>query len=330
MRFNEPDEVTFLDATVIIALSGAESLIKASDLPAAKLLLEVATRDLKITPFVTSGLPDADIELRKLRFQQFRALALASGKIGRILEQHDDVAAIASYRQAISLWSSAWKELDHITTEWEIQRNELVDDDYDRDFSWYYAQQIAEAHARLKQWQDVISAVGLSAKLSGGMDYHLHDLLSEAYEGLGDYERFIASCEAVRKHWYDERDSDRELFQICYMASSSEGYKMYDDALRAYDLFFDYYWRYEYAAGRIEFNKGCLQILKKDIGAAYVAFHSARRYFLANSVSPDDLVRCDQAIALLQKAIENGAEEVPEVPDFSIGDICSFYLPWLK
>jgi tetratricopeptide (TPR) repeat protein len=330
MRFNESDEVTFLDGAVVTAFSEAESLIKASDLPAAKLLLEVATRDLKITPFVTTGLPDADIELRKLRFQQFTVLALASGKTGRILERHDDVAAIASYMQAISLWSSAWKELDCITTEWEIQRSEIVDDGYDRDFSWYYAQQIAESHARMQQWQDVISAVGLSAKLSGEMDYQLHDLLSEAYDGLGDYRKFMDSCEAVREHWCNVNDSDRELFQICYMASSSEGYKMYDDALRAYDLFFDYYWRYEYAAGRIEFNKGCLHVLKKDIGAAYVAFHSARRFFLANSVSPDDLVRCDQAIALLQKAIETGVEDLPEVSDFSIGEICSFYLPWLK
>jgi hypothetical protein len=103
MRFNESDEIIFLDGAVVVALSGAESLIKASDLPAAKLLLEVATRDLRITPFVTSGLPDTDIELRKLRFQQFSIFALASGKTGRILEEHDDVAAIASYRQAISL-----------------------------------------------------------------------------------------------------------------------------------------------------------------------------------------------------------------------------------
>lgn len=327
MRFNESDEMIFLDGAVVVALSGAESLIKASDLPAAKLLLEVATRDLKITPFVVSGLPDTDIELRKLRFQQFSILALASGKTGRILEEHDDVAAIESYTQAISLWSSAWKELDLITTEWEIQRSVLVDDDYDRDFSWYYAQQIAEAHVRMQQWQDVLTAVGLSAKLSGEIDYHLHDLLSEAYDGLGDYQRFIGECEAVRQHWYKVHDSDRELFQICYMASSSERYKKYDDAIGAYDLFFDYYWRYEYASGRIEFNKACLQVLKKDIGAAYVAFHSARRYFLAKSICPDDLIRCDQAIAILQSAIETGAEDIPEIADFSIGDICSLYLP---
>ena len=105
---------------------------------------------------------------------------------------------------------------------------------------------------------------------------------------------------------------------------------MYDDAISSYGLFFDYYWRYEYAAGRIEFNKACLQVLKKDIGAAYVAFHSAKRYFVGNSISPDDLIRCDKAIAMLQSAIEAGTEEIPEIEGFSIGDICSYYLPWLK
>ena len=261
MRFNELDETTFLDGAVVAAMSGAESLIKTSNLPAAKILLEVATRDLTITPFVTSGLPDTDIELRKLRFRQFSIFALALGKTGRILERHDDAAAIASYRQAISHWSSAWNELDLITAEWHVPRGRLVEEGYDNDFSWYYAHQIAEAYERMGQWNDVIDAVHLSGSLSGGLDHHLHDLLSQAYDGLGDYRKFIDSCEVVRRHWYDENDSDQELFQICYMASSSQGYKMYDDAISSYGLFFDYYWRYEYAAGRIEFNKACLQVL---------------------------------------------------------------------
>lgn len=239
------------------------------------------------------------------------------------MEEVDDRAAISFFEQSISSWDIAWRDADKFCTEWDLSVDEICDEDSDCDYTFSYALRIAQAYERLSEWNQVITSVERSIRLSGPISYQEHDLLSTAYEELGDYDKCMKHLWEMREHWYDQDDANRELRQICVIAAVAERHEKFHDAIAAYDLFQEYYWRFERIAGRIEFNKAYLWLRSGDLGEAYVALHAARRFFVSDkSLSKDDLVRCDHAIASVQLAISSGSEVMPDIEPFESDDIC--------
>lgn len=305
------------------ALDGAGLLIKAGELSQAKLLIESAISGANVKSVRISGSPDHDIASCIERFNQTRLRALIFGKAGSLMEEVDDRAAITFFDQSISSWDMAWRDADKFCTEWDLSVDEICDEDSDCDYTFSYALRIAQAYERLSEWNHVVTSVERSVRLSGPISYQEHDLLSTAYEELGDYDSCMKHLAKMRKHWYDEDDADRELEQICVIAAVAERNGRFHDAIDAYDLFSEYYWRFENVAGRIEFNKACLWLRRRDLGEAFVVLHNARRFFVSEKChSNDDLVRCDQAISCVQSAISLGSEVLPDIEPFNFEDIC--------
>jgi tetratricopeptide (TPR) repeat protein len=239
------------------------------------------------------------------------------------MEEVDDRAAITYLTQSMSAWEMAWREADKFCTEWDLSMDEITDGDPDCDYTFSYALRVAQAYERLSEWNQVVTSVERSIRLSGPISYQEHDLLSTAYEELGDYDSCMKHLAKMRKHWYDEDDADRELEQICVIAAVAERNGRFHDAIDAYDLFSEYYWRFENVAGRIEFNKACLWLRRRDLGEAFVVLHNARRFFVSEKChSNDDLVRCDQAISCVQSAISLGSEVLPDIEPFNFEEIC--------
>jgi tetratricopeptide (TPR) repeat protein len=305
------------------ALDGAGLLIKAGELSQAKLLIESAISGANVKPIRISGLPDHDIALCIERFNQTRLRALIFGKAGSLMEDVDDRAAISFFDQSISSWDMAWRDADKFCTEWDLSVDEICDEDSDCDYTFSYALRIAQAYERLSEWNQVVTSVERSIRLSGPISYQEHDLLSTAYEELGDYDSCMKHLAKMRKHWYDEDDADRELEQICVIAAVAERNGRFHDAIDAYDLFSEYYWRFEHVAGRIEFNKACLWLRRRDLGEAFVVLHNARRFFVSEKCHSEvDLVRCDLAIYGVQSAISSGSEVMPDIEPFDSNEIC--------
>jgi hypothetical protein len=305
------------------ALDGAGLLIKAGELSQAKLLIESAISGANVKSVRISGSPDHDIASCIERFNQTRLRALIFGKAGSLMEEVDDRAAITFFDQSISSWDMAWRDADKFCTEWDLSVDEICDEDSDCDYTFSYALRIAQAYERLSEWNHVVTSVERSVRLSGPISYQEHDLLSTAYEELGDYDSCMKHLAKMRKHWYDEDDADRELEQICVIAAVAERNGRFHDAIDAYDLFSEYYWRFENVAGRIEFNKACLWLRRRDLGEAFVVLHNARRFFVSEKChSNDDLVRCDQAISCVQSAISLGSEVLPDIEPFNFEEIC--------
>ena len=276
------------------ALDGAALLIKAGEISQAVLLIDSAISGAGVKPLKVSGSPDQDIALCIERFNQTRLLALILGKAASLLEEVDDRAAIAYFNQSISTWDLAWSDADKFCTEWDLSVEEVCDLDSDCDYTFSYALRIAQAYERLSEWKKVIESVDRSVRLSGLMSYQEHDLLSSAYQWLGDYDNCMKHLTKMREYWYDEDDANRELEQICVIAAVAERHDKFHDAIAAYDLFQEYYWRFERVAGRVEFNKAYLWLRAGDLGEAYVTLHAARRFFVSDkSLSKDDLLRCD-------------------------------------
>lgn len=289
----------------------------------AKSLIAEAIEGARVKPLISSSVPSADVALRSQSFNELTNLALVFGKAGSLLEEHDDRLAIDYFNHSMVTWNQAWNELDELTSRWDLTLEEVVqDDDFDCDYSLSYAFRIAECFKRLGEWQQVISAVDRSIELSGE-DYHHYELLSDAYDELGDYDSCIVACEKVRIHWYEKDDTEKELAQICRMAVISECHDKPQEAIRQYDKFADYYYRCEHVAGRIEFNKACLLIQCGDLGRAYVALHSSLRFFARDKkLNQQDLIRCEDAIASLQAVIASGADSAPSIEPFTIVEIC--------
>lgn len=305
------------------ALDGAGLLIKAGELSQAKLLIESAISGANVKSVRISGSPDHDIASCIERFNQTRLRALIFGKAGSLMEEVDDRAAITFFDQSISSWDMAWRDADKFCTEWDLSVDEICDEDSDCDYTFSYALRIAQAYERLSEWNHVVTSVERSVRLSGPISYQEHDLLSTAYEELGDYDSCMKHLAKMRKHWYDEDDADRELEQICVIAAVAERNGRFHDAIDAYDLFSEYYWRFENVAGRIEFNKACLWLRRRDLGEAFVVLHNARRFFVSEKChSNDDLFRCDQAISCVQSAISLGSEVLPDIEPFNFEEIC--------
>ncbi len=305
------------------ALDGAALLIKAGEISQAVLLVDSAISGAGVKPLKVSGSPDQDIAHCVEHFNQTRLLALVLGKAGSLLEEVDDRAAIEYFNQSISTWDMAWSDADDFCTEWDLSVEEVCDLDSDCDYTFSYAVRIAQAYGRLSEWNQVVASVERSVRLSGSMSYREHDLLSTAYEELGDYDKCMKHLSEMREHWYDQDDANRELRQICVIAAVAERHEKFHDAIAAYDLFQEYYWRFERVAGRIEFNKAYLWLRSGDLGEAYVTLHAARRFFVSDkSLSKDDLVRCDDAIASLQLAISSGSEVMPDIEPFESDEIC--------
>ncbi len=305
------------------ALDGANLLIKARELAQAKLLIDSTIVGANVGPLRVSGSPDDDIASCVEHFKQTRLLALICGKAGSLMEEVDDRAAITYLTQSMSAWEMAWREADKFCTEWDLSMDEITAGDPDCDYSFSYALRIAQAYERLSEWNQVVTSVERSIRLSGPISYQEHDLLSTAYEELGDYDRCMHHLEKMRKHWYDEDDADRELERIYMIAIVAERHGKFHDAIEGYDLFSEYYWRFEHVAGRIEFNKAYLWLKSGNLGEAFVVLHNARRFFVSEKChSNDDLVRCDQAISSVQSAISLGSEVTPDIEPFDFKEIC--------
>jgi tetratricopeptide (TPR) repeat protein len=302
------------------AFSEIEALVQQGLLAEAKSGLEEIFREATVSTFSSSFIPDADVNLRKRRFGELRYLAMALGKAASLLEYHDDRQAISYFSESLKVWSCAWGELGVIISEWGLSFQELVDEDFDSDYSYSYAFRIAECYERLEEWREVISAVARYSWLSGPIGIIEHALLADAYDNLGDYDKCIESNEFIRRHWYDEDNADEELRVLCNMALVAKAHGRFKDAIHFYDRFSEYYWRFESVAGRIEFNKACLWLASNDLGEAYVVFHSARRYMLGRYAP--DLVRCENAISSLQSAISDGDGAPPVIELFDLNDIC--------
>ena len=308
------------------ALDGAGLLIKAGELSQAKLLIESAISGANVIPLRISGSPEHDIALCIERFNQTRLRALIFGKAGSLMEEVDDRAAISFFEQSISSWDMAWRDADKFCTEWDLSVDEICDEDSDCDYTFSYALRIAQAYERLSEWNQVVTSVERSIRLSGPISYQEHDLLSTAYEELGDYDSCMKHLAKMREYWYEEDDADRELERICIIAIVAERHGKFHDALDAYDLFSEYYWRFEHVAGRIEFNKAYLWLKSGNLGQAFVVLHNARRFFVSDKCrSHDDLVRCDRAIAVVQSAISSGSEVMPDIEPFEPKEICPSY-----
>ncbi len=305
------------------ALDGANLLIKARELAQAKLLIDSTIAGANVRPLRVSGSPDDDIALCVEHFKQTRLLALICGKAGSLMEEVDDRAAITYLTQSMSAWEMAWREADKFCTEWDLSMDEITAGDPDCDYTFSYALRVAQAYERLSEWNQVVTSVERSIRLSGPISYQEHDLLSTAYEELGDYDRCMHHLEKMRKHWYDEDDADRELERIYMIAIVAERHGKFHDAIEGYDLFSEYYWRFEHVAGRIEFNKAYLWLKSGNLGEAFVVLHNARRFFVSEKChSNDDLVRCDQAISSVQSAISLGSEVTPDIEPFDFKEIC--------
>lgn len=305
------------------AFDGASLLIKAGELEQAKLLIESAITGASLTPLRISGSPDHDIALCILRFKESRLRALMFGKAGSLMEDVDDRSAITYLTQSMSAWEIAWSDADKFCTEWDLSMDELTDGDPDCDYTFSYALRVAQAYERLSEWNQVVASVERSVKLSGWIGYQEHDLLSTAYEELGDYDNCMKHLREMREYWYDEDDAGRELERICIIAIVAERYGKFHDAIEAYDLFSEYYWRFERVAGRIEFNKAYLWLKSGNLGEAFVVLHNARRFFISEKChSDDDLVRCDQAISCVQSSISLGSEVMPDIEPFDFEEIC--------
>lgn len=316
-------EYALITGPASAALDGAGLLIKAGELAQAKLLIESAISGADVQPLVVSGSPERDFSLCIERFKECRTRALVFGKAGSLMEEVDDRAAISFFEQSISCWDIAWKAADKFCTEWDLSIDEIIDRDPDCDYTFSYALRIAEAYERLSEWSQVVTSVERSIKLSGPISYQEHDLLSTAYEELGDYDACMKHLKKMREHWYDKDDADRELERICIIAIVAERHGKFHDALDAYDLFSEYYWRFENVAGLIEFNKAYLWLKSGNLGQAFVVLHNARRFFVSDKCRPhDDLVRCESAIAVVQSAISSGSEVIPDIEPFEPKDIC--------
>jgi tetratricopeptide (TPR) repeat protein len=305
------------------ALGGANLLIKATELAQAKLLIDSTIAGVNVRPLRVSGSPDDDIALCVEHFKQTRLLALICGKAGSLMEEVDDRAAITYLTQSMSAWEMAWREADKFCTEWDLSMDEITDGDPDCDYTFSYALRVAQAYERLSEWNQVVASVDRSVKLSGWISYQEHDLLSTAYEELGDYDSCMKHLREMREYWYDEDDADRELERIYMIAIVAERHGKFHDAIEGYDLFSEYYWRFEHVAGRIEFNKAYLWLKSGNLGEAFVVLHNARRFFVSEKChSNDDLVRCDQAISSVQSAISLGSEVTPDIEPFDFKEIC--------
>ena len=306
-----------------VLLRMAEQQIELGEIAKAKSLISEAIEGARVKPLISSSIPSVDVALRTQSFDELTNLALVCGKAGGLLEMHDDRLAIDYFNHSMVAWNRAWNELDELTSKWDLTLEEVVqDDDFDCDYSLSYAFRIAECFGRLGEWQQVISAVNRSIDLSGNDDYHHYELLSEAYDELGDYDSCIQACEQVRIYWYVKDDTKQELIQICRMAVISEYHDRLQEAIAIYDKFADYYYRCEQVAGRIEFNKACLLVQLGELGRAYEVFHSSLRFFARDNLPRQDLIRCEKAIASLQDIIASGSDNTPCIESFTIEEIC--------
>ncbi len=309
-----------LGPVILEAFNEARSLIDNDRIDDAKAKLADTIKGFAVKPYSSSLDPGADVNLRKKRFGELSLLALAYGKAGCVLEYHNDRQAIVYFNESINTWSLAWNELSRIRLEWELNFEDVVDEEFDHDFTFSYAFRVAEAYERLEEWKEVITAVARSSILSGRLSIHEYGMLAWAYDNLGDYDKCIEYLEEIRMYWYDEDNADEELRAICNMAFTAEAHRRFAAAIGFYNRFEEYYWRFEHVAGRIEFNKACLWLLNEDMGEAYIAFHSARRHMLGQGDA--DLARCDKAIASLQSTIADGDATAPVVESFEIDEIC--------
>jgi len=309
-----------LGPAILEAFSEARSLIENDLIDDANAKLADTIKGFTVKPYSSSLDPCADVNLRKGRFGELSLRALAYGKAGCLLERHDDRQAILYFNESINTWSSAWNELSCIRLEWELTFEDVVDEEFDHDFTFSYAFRVAEAYERLEEWKEVIAAVARFSILSGRLSIHEYGMLAWACDNLGDYDSCIEYLEKIRRYWYDEDNADEELRAICNMAFTAEVHRRFIEAIGFYNRFEEYYWRFESEAGRIEFNKACLWLLSNDMGKAYIAFHSARRHMLGQGDA--DLARCDKAIASLQSKIADGDTIAPIIESFETDEIC--------
>lgn len=309
-----------LGPAILEAFSEARSLIENDLIDDANAKLADTIKGFTVKPYSSSLDPCADVNLRKGRFGELSLRALAYGKAGCLLERHDDRQAIVYFNESINTWSSAWNELSCIRLEWELTFEDVVDEEFDHDFTFSYAFRVAEAYERLEEWKEVIAAVARFSILSGRLSIHEYGMLAWACDNLGDYDSCIEYLEKIRRYWYDEDNADEELRAICNMAFTAEVHRRFIEAIGFYNRFEEYYWRFESEAGRIEFNKACLWLLSNDMGKAYIAFHSARRHMLGQGDA--DLARCDKAIASLQSKIADGDTIAPIIESFETDEIC--------
>lgn len=289
----------------------AEQQLELGETAKAKSLIVEAIEGARVKPPMSSSIPSADVALRSQSFNELANLALVCGKAGGLLEMHDARLAIDYFNHSMVVWNRAWSELAELTSKWGLTLEDVVQgDDFDCDYSLSYALRIAECFGRVGKWQQVISAVKRSIDLSGGPDHRHHELLSLAYDELGEFYSCLLACEQVRIYWRQKDDTKRELLQISRMACISEGYGKLK------------------VAGRIEFNKACLLVRCGELAGAREAFQSSSRFFAQDNLDRQDLLRCEKAIASLQDIIASGSGAAPWIQDFTIEEICEEVRPY--
>jgi len=298
-----------LDEKTTATFAGVDALIKLNDINSAKTVIQNIVDSLRVLKFEVSGFPDKDVNQRKRIFMDYAKGAMVCGRAASCLEEHDDLSAIKYFEMAIGFWDSAWFELDLLMNEWEILLPELIDDEFDFDYSCSYAYRIAQAHNRLGQWKEVILAVEQSVKLSGEKSIYEMELIADAYHNLGEYDKCIQEYTQLYEFYYNEDELEMQLRVTCKKVTVAEEFSKYQDALSFYDDLSEYYYRLDGKGGIVEYNKACLHVEIGELGEALVVFHKARREFVKHERHcSSDILKCDEAINKVYSYIVSGLD----------------------